>query len=67
MNMQGELLKLLYKLSDKIIYIDEPQKLLVFWEMIQEKEVFKWYGVPKNVNMIAAVYSHCCQKHLRNK
>lgn len=67
MNMQGELLKLLYKLSDKIVYVDQPEKLGVFWEMLKEKQLFKGNGMPENANMIAAVYTNCCEKHLRNK
>jgi hypothetical protein len=37
LQIQQILLKLMFRLSDKVMYIEEINKLGVFWEMINEK------------------------------
>lgn len=59
-------MKLMFKLSDKVMYIEEFQRMNIFWEMVKEDELLSSYEKEK-IDKIGAIYADCCEKFLRNK
>lgn len=66
LKIQRLLMKLMFKLSDKVMYIEEFERMKAYWEMVKEEELFSSYEKEK-VDNIGAVYADCCEKFLRNR
>lgn len=47
---------MLFNLSDKVMYIEEVNKLAILWNIIDEKEVFQCFE-EKHRDVAAAVYA----------